>query len=82
MTILSPRKKRDLIINDYSDVAPQAMECLDLGFESAMTVMALPEAVRVFVRTSNYLERTNKELKRRSIVIGVFPNEASVIRLT
>ena len=79
--IKEARKKRDLIISDYSDVAPQAMECLDLGFESAMTVMYLPEAIRIFVRTSNYLERTNKELKRRSHAIGVFPNEASVIRL-
>ena len=79
--IKEARKKRDLIISDYADVAPQAMECLDLGFESAMTVMYLPEVIRRYVRTSNYLERTNKELKRRSNAIGVFPNEASVLRL-
>ena len=34
-----------------------------------------------FFRTSNQIERLNKELKRRSKVIGVFPNEDSLIRL-
>ena len=79
--IADARKKRDAILEDYADVAPQAMECLDLGFESAMTVFCLPESVRRLVRTSNYIERLNKELKRRSNAIGVFPNGDSIIRL-
>ena len=33
------RKIRDRIIDDYCDIAPSAMECLDQGFESIMTVM-------------------------------------------
>lgn len=33
------------------------------------------------MRTSNHIERLNKELKRRSNVIGVFPNEDSILRL-
>lgn len=37
--------------------------------------------MRRCVRTSNYLERLNKEIKRRSKVIGIFPNVSSVIRL-
>ncbi|KLA43768.1 hypothetical protein LRP_556, partial [Ligilactobacillus ruminis] len=41
-TIEDARKKRDEIIADYRDVAEAAMSCLDEGFESAMTVMALP----------------------------------------
>ena len=57
------------------------MACLDEGFESAMTVMALPEPLRILYRTSNHIERLNTELKRRSRVIGVFPNEASLLRL-
>ena len=57
------------------------MECLDNGFEDAMTVMALPEKCRTYLRTSNHLERLNKELKRRSKVIGVFPNEGSLNRI-
>ncbi|MDD6171446.1 MAG: transposase, partial [Ligilactobacillus ruminis] len=54
---------------------------LDEGFESAMTVMALPKNLRRYFRTSNHIERLNKELKRRSSVIGIFPNENSLMRL-
>lgn len=80
-TLAEARKKRDSIIDEYSDVADKAMECLDNGFEDAMTIMALPEIFRRYLRTSNHLERLNKELKRRSNVIGVFPNEESLNRL-
>ena len=80
-TVEEARKKRDSIIQDYQDVAEAAMECLDEGFESAMTIMALPKNLRIFFRTSNHIERLNKELKRRSKVIGIFPNEASLLRL-
>ena len=79
--IKDARKKRDSILQDYADVAPAAMECLDSGFESAMTVLYIPESVRRLVRTSNHIERLNRELKRRSNAIGVFPNGESVIRL-
>ena len=80
-TIAEARKVRDRIIEDYRDVAESAVACLDEGFESSMTVMLLPAWLRRFYRTSNQIERLNKELKRRSKVIGVFPNEDSVLRL-
>ena len=79
--VVKARKKRDSIIADYKDVAESAMKCLDEGFESSMTVMTLPKGLRRFFRTSNHIERLNKELKRRSAVIGVFPNEDSLLRL-
>ena len=80
-TLAEARKIRDRIMEDYRDVAESAVTCLDEGFESAMTVMLLPAWLRRFYRTSNQIERLNKELKRRSKVIGVFPNEDSVLRL-
>lgn len=80
-TIEEARKKRDIIIDEYADVAPKAMECLDNGFEDVMAIMVLPEPFRKYIRTTNHLERLNKELKRRSNVIGVFPNEASLNRI-
>ena len=80
-TLAEARKVRDRIMEDYRDVAESAVTCLDEGFESAMTVMLLPAWLRRFYRTSNQIERLNKELKRRSKVIGVFPNEDSVLRL-
>lgn len=80
-TIEEARKKCDSIIDEYADVAPKAMECLDNGFEDVMAIMVLPEPFRKYIRTTNHLERLNKELKRRSNVIGVFPNEASLNRI-
>ena len=75
------RKVRDRIAEEYRDVAESAVVCLDEGFESSMTVMLLPAGLRRYYRTSNHIERLNKELKRRSKVIGIFPNEDSLLRL-
>ena len=80
-TMAEARKVCDRIIDDYRDVAESAVACLDEGFESAMTVMLLPAWLRRYYRTSNQIERLNKELKRRSKVIGVFPNEFSPTRI-
>ena len=80
-SIAEARQIRNRIIEDYRDVAETAVSCLDDGFESSMTVMLLPVGLRRYYRTSNHIERLNKELKRRSKVIGVFPNENSVLRL-
>ena len=80
-TLKEARNKKDQIIQEYQDVAETAMSCLDEGFESAMTAMILPRGMQRFFRTSNAIERLNKELKRRSQVIGIFPNEESLIRL-
>ena len=80
-TVKTARRKRDEIIESYKDVAESAMACLDEGFEDSMTVMVLPKHLRNFFRTSNHIERLNRELKRRSRVIGIFPNLTSVLRL-
>ena len=80
-TISEARKRRDAIIADYRDIAESAMDCLENGFEEAMTVMLLPPFLRKYLRTSNQIERLNKELKRRSKVIGIFPNTESMMRL-
>ncbi len=75
------RKRKNEIVADYRDVAERAMSVLEEGFEDAMTVMVLPEYIRIKLRSSNLLERLNRELKRRSEVIGIFPNAASLLRL-
>ena len=80
-TIDEARSLRDGIISDYSPVAPKAVNVLDTGFEDAMTVMQLPEWMRTKLRSSNWIERLNREFKRRSDVIQIFPNTASILRL-
>jgi putative transposase len=44
-------------------------------------VFEFPEAHRRCLRTTNVLERLNKEIKRRTRVATLFPNEASCLRL-
>ena len=80
-TIGEARSLRDGIISDYSPVTPKAVNVLDTGFEDAMTVMQLPEWMRTKLRSSNWIERLNREFKRRSDVIQIFPNAASILRL-
>lgn len=80
-TIEQARNRRDEILQDYRNLAEKAMECLENGFESAMTVMIFSENTRKILRTSNHIERLNRELKRRSNVIGIFPNSESLLRL-
>ena len=74
-------KKMNQIADEYRDVAEKAIECLEVGFIDAMTNLMAPEKIRKVIRTSNHVERVNKELKRRSNVIGIFPNSQSLIRL-
>jgi len=62
-------------------LAPKAIERLEAGFEDAMAIMALPECIRRRLRTTNAVERLNREIRRRERVIGIFPNEESALRL-
>ena len=46
-----------------------------------MNYTQFPEKHWKKIRTTNMMERTNKELKRRSKVVGAFPNQDPVLRL-
>lgn len=80
-TLEKARDRRDEILNDYREVAENAMECLEKGFDRAMTVMIFSQTTRKALRSSNHIERLNRELKCRSNVIGIFPNSESLLRL-
>ena len=57
------------------------MDCLESGLEDALAIMSLPDKYRKKLRTSNLAERVNEEIRRREIIIRVFPNDDSATRL-
>lgn len=65
----------------YRVSAPQLAEWLEANVPEALTVFRLPPAHRRRLRTSNLLERLNREIKRRTRVATLFPHEASLLRL-
>ncbi len=54
---------------------------LEEDLEEALACLAFPAEHRVRIRTTNGLERLNQELKRRTRVVRIFPNPASLLRL-
>ena len=53
---------------------------MDAAKAEVLAFTAFPKAHWVKIWSTNPLERINKEIKRRSRVVGIFPNEGSVIR--
>lgn len=65
----------------YRESAPKLVEWLEANAEECFTVFSRPETQRRRLRTTNGLERLNKEIKRRTRVATLFPNEQSLERL-
>ena len=59
----------------------KALQILDEGFEDAIQYMAEPQAYHISLRTTNSVERINREIRRRDKVIGIYPSVDSATRL-
>ena len=68
-------------IQKYAVSAPKLSAWLEENLAEGFTVFDFPLEHRRLIRTTNSLERINKEIRRRTRVVGVFPNEASCLRL-
>ena len=71
----------DLAVEKYSSKAPRLSSWMEDNISEGFTVFMLPYAMRRRLRTTNMIERLNREIKRRTRVASLFPNEASLLRL-
>ena len=65
----------------YEKRFPKAIEILEEGLEDSLAFYAFPELDARKISSTNMLERLNKEIRRRTSVVGIFPNPDSYLRL-
>lgn len=70
-----------LTVKKYETTAPALSAWLATNIADGLTVFAMPATHRKRLRTTNLLERLNKEVRRRTRVATLFPHEASLLRL-
>jgi putative transposase len=68
-------------VEKYLKSAPKLAEWIETNVPEGLTVLILPPGHRKRMRTTNLLENLNKQIKRRTRVATLFPNEASLLRL-
>jgi len=68
-------------VNFYAKSAPKLVAWMEANIPQSFAVYTLPAAHQRRMRDSNAIERVNQELKRRTRVAAIFPNEASLLRL-
>ncbi len=87
-TVFVPRGKRDLVHAQFDEVVtmltrshPGVADMLDDARDDLLAFAEFPPAHWQQIWSTNPLERLNKEIKRRTNVVGVFPNPAALLRL-
>ncbi len=69
------------VVKKYEESAPKLSAWMEESIPEGLTVFNLPESRRKKLRTSNGIERLNREIKKRTRVVSIFPNEQALERL-
>jgi len=71
----------DKFVTQYEDELPSAVKCLSSSIESCLTFYGFPKEEWISLRTTNQIERVNKEFKRRTKPMEILAGESSAYRL-
>jgi putative transposase len=70
-----------IVADQLRDKFPRLATMLDKSEADVLAYMSFPKAHRTQIHSTNPLERLNAEIKRRTDVVGIFPNDAAITRL-
>jgi transposase-like protein len=68
-------------VTKYAQTASKLSTWLETNIPEGLTVFAFPQTHQRLIRTTNGLERLNREIRRRTRVVTLFPNETACLRL-
>ena len=68
-------------MDSYAKRFSKAVQCLEDELEDSLAFYAFPILDARKISSSNMIERLNREIRRCTSVVGIFPNESSYVRL-
>ncbi len=75
------KKRLSSMMDTYENILPKLVDKIDRDVAHCLTCFDFPQKHRKRIRTTNLLERLNREIKRRADVVQIFPNEEACQRL-
>ncbi len=75
------RSYAESFMESYENLFPEAVRCLEEGLDDSLQFYRFDKIDHRKISSTNTLERLNREIRRRSKVVGIFPDRSSYIRL-